>query len=81
MDLSEKCRSLKQSKSSLLSSYKKISKLITFSQLKDYIKNKSVFKGRAKLTSYIKDKLLMRLLELKLCTLVNDKIVINPRLK
>ena len=54
---------------------------ITYSELKDYVKNRAVFKGRTKLASYIKDKLLMRLLELKLCTLIDDKIVINPRLK
>lgn len=54
---------------------------ITYSELKDYVKNKSVFKGRAKLASYIKDHLIMRLLELKLCTIVEEKIVINPRLK
>lgn len=54
---------------------------VTYSELKDYVKNKSVFKGRARLASYIKDKLLMRLLELKFCTLVEDKIIINPKLK
>jgi soluble P-type ATPase len=54
---------------------------VTYSELKDYIKNRAVFKGRARLASYIKDKLLMRLLELKFCTLVDDKMIINPRLK
>ena len=54
---------------------------ITFSELKDYVKNKSVFKGRVKLVSYIKDKLLLRMMELQLCTLIDGKIVINPKLK
>ena len=55
--------------------------VITFANLRDHIKNKSVFKGRAKLTTYVKDKLLMRLIELKFCTMVGDKIIINPRIK
>ena len=72
---------LKAIKEQFIKFLQKDKQVITYSELKDYVKNRPVFKGRAKLASYIKDKLLIRLLELKLCTLVDDKIIINPRLK
>lgn len=72
---------LKAIKEQFIKFLQKDKQCITYSELKDYVKNRPVFKGRTKLASYIKEKLLMRLLELKLCTLVDDKIVINPKLK
>ena len=72
---------LKAIKEQFIKFLQKDKQVITYSELKDYVKNRPVFKGRAKLASYIKDKLLIRLLELKLCTLADDKIIINPRLK
>jgi hypothetical protein len=54
---------------------------VTPSELKDFVKGKSVFKGRAKLASYIKDRLLFKCIDLRLCTLVDGKIVINPKLR
>lgn len=54
---------------------------ITPTELKDFVKNKPVFKGRTKLASYIKDKLLLRCIEFRLCSLRDGKIAINPRLK
>ena len=72
---------LKAIKDQFIKFLQKDKQAVTYSELKDYIKNRAVFKGRTKLASYVKDKLMIRLLELKFCTIVGDKIVINPRLK
>ena len=74
-------RYLKAIKEQFIKFLQKDKYCITYSELKDYVKNRAVFKGRTKLASYIKEKLMIRLLELKFCTIIDDKIVINPRLK
>jgi len=54
---------------------------VTPTELKDFVKRKSVFRGRTKLAGYIKDKLLIKCIELRLCTLHDGKIAINPKLR
>ena len=53
---------------------------VTATEIKDYVKNKPVFKGRTKLAKYITEKLLVKCIEYRLCTLCEGKIAINPRL-
>lgn len=55
--------------------------VVTFTELKDATKGTNVFKGRAKLASYIKKNLLIKMIELNWCTLLDNKVVINPKLK
>ena len=54
---------------------------ITPTELKDYVKSKPIFKGRAKLASYISKTLIPKCIEYRLCSLYDKKIVINPRLR
>ena len=60
---------------------KKDRQVITVADLRDYIKSRPVFKGRTKLSKYIKENLLITCIDLNLCTLMDNKIVINPKLK
>tara|TARA_R110000851_G_scaffold44253_2_gene108970 strand:- start:177 stop:1706 length:1530 start_codon:yes stop_codon:yes gene_type:complete len=72
---------LKAIKEQFIKFLQKDKQAITYSDLRDSIKSKSVFKGRARLAGYVKDKLMIRLLELKFCTIIDGKVIINPRLK
>jgi len=53
---------------------------VTATEIKDYVKNKPVFKGRPKLAKYISDRLIPKCIDYRLCTLCEGKIAINPRL-
>ena len=55
--------------------------VVTFTEIRDYVKGKPVFRGRHRLSKYIKENLIIKCIELNLCTLVGSKVVINPNLK
>jgi hypothetical protein len=68
-------------KEQLVKFLKKERQVITISELRDHIKSKQAYKGRTKLSKYIKENVLIRCIDLNLCTIVENKIVINPKLR
>lgn len=54
---------------------------VTFTDLKESIKGSKVFKGRPKLAGYIKKNLFVDMISMHWCTLVDGKVVINPKLR
>lgn len=53
---------------------------VTAVELRDAVKHRPVFKGRPKLTTYLKDQVIPMCQELHLCSLVDNTVYINPKL-